>query len=230
MNKRNLVILSLIISAISLVYIILMYFGIIRYLKLHVKTAESYITGYSSLDKANEEGRVIISFTTTPKRIGKIRPMLLSLLDQTVKVDQIALNIPYKYQDDEYEIPREFTDILNVFRASKDYGTAIKFVPTLLREGETGTNIIYVSDNYIYGADFIETIVNASKENPDVAIHTKNSMRESEAVLIKPEFFNTEVLGHEQTEFPEDWASRTLQVEKMKLSYCENYKCLTNRK
>lgn len=224
MEKKKIIILTLISVILSLVMILLSYFGIVRYMSLHFQSTEAFIENYSKLDKADENTRVIISFTTTPDNIKKIKPMITSLLDQTVKVDQIALNIPYTCNGKPYDIPKEYNNILNIFRSSKDYGSGSKYIPTLLREGECGTKIIYLNDNQIYGKDLIETLVNESNKHPNMAIYTKGDMDASGAVLVKPEFFDINVLDRRYEKFNDQWSKNHLKVKIKKVPYIETYK------
>jgi hypothetical protein len=225
MNKRNIVIFTLISVTISVVMILVSYFGIIRYFTLHMKSTEGFISNYKDLDSAADV-RVVISFTTTPERISKLKPMLNSIIDQTVRVDQIALNIPYKSNGKSYEIPEEYKDVLTIFRSEKDYGEGGKYIPTLLREGECGTKIIYLDDDQVYGKDLIETLVDASNSDPDKAIYTKGDMNPAGGVLVKPEFFNCNVLARDKETFDGSWARSNLCSKKKKISYSENFKSM----
>jgi hypothetical protein len=225
MEKRNIIVLTLISVIISTIIILISYFGIQRYVSLHFQSNEQFILNYSNLEKADTKQRVVISFTTTPDKINKIEPMIRSLLDQTVKVDQISLNIPYKFNGKSYNIPKEYNDILNIFRTEKDYNSGSKIIPTLLRECECGTKIIYLDDNQIYGKDLIETLVKESNENPDKAIYTKGDMDASGAVLIKPEFFEYSLIKRTRNEkFNDKWIKNNLKVELKKVPYTETYK------
>lgn len=223
MDKRKIVILTLISVVLSVVMILVSYFGIIRYFTLHIKPTEGFIHNYKNLDRA-DTGRVVISFTTTPDRISKIKPMLNSIIDQTVKVDQIALNIPYESNGNSYDIPKGYEQFLSIYRSEKDYGECGKYIPTLLREGECGTKIIYLDDNQVYGKDLIEVLVEESNKNPDKAIYTKENMNSTGGVLVKPEFFNCNVLARDKEMFDNDWATSNLCAKKKKISYSENFK------
>jgi hypothetical protein len=205
----------------SLVSLMLLYYiGLVRYFIVHVDKFDDYVKNYNKLKKADENCKVIISFTTTPDRISQLQPMLISLLDQTVKVDQIALNLPYTHKGQKYTIPEDYKKLLNVFKVGKDYGPGTKLLPTLLREGEVGTKIIYIDDDYIYGKDFIETIVNESIKNPTTAIHTKNR----KFALVKPEFFNKDVINHEMDYFDDEWIINHITSQKQQFTYNQNYK------
>ena len=56
---------------------------------------------------AQEQPEIVISFTTTPQRINKIKPVLDSLKDQSIKASNIYVNIPYIFERDNstYAIP-----------------------------------------------------------------------------------------------------------------------------
>ena len=225
--RRKLIIITLISSILSIIMILLSYFGIVRYFSLHIQDSNKFVENYSKLDQADKKNKVVISFTTTPEKINKIKPMLNSLLDQTVKVDQIVLNIPYTCNGKKYDIPEKYKDIMNIFRCGKDYGPGTNIIPTLLREGECGTKIIYLNDDQIYGKDFIETLVKASQNHPDKVIYTKNDMDSSGGVLVKPEFFNSSVINREKEYFDDNWFKNHINVDKIKISYSENFKSFT---
>jgi hypothetical protein len=211
--------LFLILTIVPLIITILYYFGVFRYFKLHSNSSENYINNYKNLNKASDKNKVIISFTTTPKRINKINPMINSILDQTVKVDGIYLNIPENIKGEKYIIPKEFTNILNIFRAGKDYGESTKFIPTMLREDNLNTIIILLDDDYIYGKDFIETIVEESKNNENSSILSKK------AVLIKPKFIDSKKFFiNKDNNLKHNWIEEIIISDKKNLKYNENYK------
>jgi hypothetical protein len=95
-------------TLLSLFITILYYYGITRYLTLYIKDTNSYLENYKNLDKADNETKVIISLSVPPEKIDKIRPMINSILDQTVKVNQIVLNLP---NNKDYKIPKEYENI-----------------------------------------------------------------------------------------------------------------------
>lgn len=212
-----------ILLALLIIIFIFSYFNIFRYLSLHIRSPDPLISNYSNLPKASDE-RVVISFTTTPDNISKIQPMLNSILDQTVKVDQIALNIPYKYENRDYDIPKKYEDIVNIFRTNKNYKEGLKYIPTLLREKDSKTIIIYLDDNQIYDKHLIENLVKASEKFPNKAIYTKGNLDSSGGVLVKPDFFNTDVIGYLKNNFDTNWASENLKVDKVKVDNKNTYK------
>ena len=204
----------IILTVFSMIFILLYYFGIIRYLKLHVDSHKPYIERYKNLNKASENNKVILSFSSNVKKINKIMPMLKSILDQTVKVDQIVLNLP----ENNYNIPNEYNDILNIFYCGKDYGPATKIIPTLLREDNADTIIILLKDNYIYGKDFIETMIEESNKDDSAIIS-------NQGILIKTKYFDpNSILERKETDLTENWILNNIRYKKKHIQYSENFK------
>lgn len=190
-----------------------------RYLKLKHFCSKKYIHDYGRLKKCTKD-KVVVSLTSTPERIKKIKPMLYSLLNQTVKVDKISLNIPDKCKNNNYEIPNEYSEVCNIFNVGRDYGPGTKYVPTLLREKDCGTKIILVDDDYIYGKDFIEVLLKQSEKYPDKCLFIGKDFKNANAILIKPEFINK--VNHNYCD--NEWLKDNLNVEKIKIPYKKNYK------
>lgn len=106
----------------------------------------------------------IISLTTIPDRLKHIKPILISLLDSSVRVEEIRLNIPYKScKGIKYNIPKWLTKLksVKIYRTEKDWGPATKLLPTLLdsfKKQNYNQKIIVVDDDVIYGHYLVETI------------------------------------------------------------------------
>ena len=101
--------------------------------------------------------KFVVSFTTSPERISKIKPMVDSILDQGVKPDLFILNIPeiFPRSGEKYIIPDfvRSNAIVNVIK--KDCGPATKIVPTIdyLKSIDyeiKDTYIIYLDDDICY--------------------------------------------------------------------------------
>lgn len=220
MEKRKVIIITLISTVFSLVMILFSYFGITRYLSLHVKSSEDFIKEYKGLPKASK-GRVVLSFTTTPDKIKKMKPMINSILDQTVKVDQIALVIPYKYKGKKYDVPEYIKEVANVFPSGKDYGPGTKLIPILLREKECDTTIIALNDNRVYGKDFVEVMIEESKKTPYTVLVAKGNT----AMLVKPEHYGCDVINRGKEKFQDEWFTNHTKKSRI-INYGENYKAL----
>ena len=159
--------------------------------------------------------KIIVSISCRPHNSHKLESLLTSLLDQTIKIDQIALNIPYKTRDGkDYKLKKVCEDVVSVYRCGNDYGKENSIIPTLLREGEYGTIIISLDENIIYGKNFLELLIQESVQNNNCAIMF------NEGMLVKPEFFNRDILYVETIVNVKKFIkSRTINFE-----YYENYK------
>jgi len=146
-----------------------------------MRDSEYYIQNYHKLPKA-DKNRVVVSFTASEKELSQLKPFINSILDQSVRVDDIALTIPYK---DMGKVPKNLKKILGVYGISKSY-SANNLIPAVLREPEATTKIIIVEPNMVYGQDFVADMVDASNSFPDDIIQAKNRREE----LVKPAFYN----------------------------------------
>ena len=217
MKKKTMIIWTLVGTFLSLAMILLSYFGIVRYLTLHVSGTDKLVENYSKLPKATE-GRVVVSVAADPKDFDKLKPVLSSILDQTVKVDQIGVVVPLK---NEKNVPEYIKKIANIFPAGKDYGDGTALIPILLKEKECDTIILALSGDVIYGKDFIEKMVDESNSNADTVLRdTKHT-----AILVKPEYYGCEILNTQKSKYDHDWFIK--QAKKAKtVDYSENYKRL----
>lgn len=217
MQKKN-IIISLIVSFIFLFYMIFDYLGYVRYLKLHLYSMSSYIENYTKLDKADKT-RVVVSFKYNKENVKDLKPFINSILDSSVRVDDISICTPYKNIKN---IPEEMKKVLSIVGTSLDkIDNDIHY--SILKEPESNTKIIIVNPDMIYGKDFIQTIVDESNSNPDKIICDKNE----NALLIKPEFFcsKNEKLSQKENFSIQKWVENC-DRQKMKLKYNENFKRL----
>ena len=187
MVKKSLIIFSLIISILALMYMFLSYYGIIRYFNIHMNSTESYVSKYRNVPKSNT--RVVISFTANKESLDKIKPFLNSILDQTIRVDDIALAIPYSEMK---SVPSSLKNIVTVYGYNKDYGNTGSLIPTILREPESNTKIILVDPTMVYGKEFVADMVDSSNESPDKIIYGKNNDIRY-GILVKPKFFDDKI-------------------------------------
>lgn len=98
--------------------------------------------------------QIIASMTTIPSRIDRIRPVLESVLGQTVPVEHVELNIPYVCvrTNEPYTLPTWLTEMerVKIFRTD-DYGPITKIAPTLLRhQSDQETYLWSVDDDFAY--------------------------------------------------------------------------------
>ena len=136
MKKKTMIIWTLVGTLLSLAMILLSYFGIVRYFTLHVSGMDKLVENYSKLPKGTDD-RVVVSVAADPKNFHKLKPVLNSILDQTVKVNQIGVVVPLKHEND---VPAYIKKIANIFPAGKNYGDGTPLIPILLKD----SNIFFI--------------------------------------------------------------------------------------
>lgn len=175
-----------------LIFILIMVYkyDVYRYLYLNTDLSDnSCISNYMSIKRVEYPSKVVVALTSSPGRIKNIKPMVKSILTQTVRVDHIALNIPKEHKSKTpYSIPDNLDKMLNVFQCGRDYGNGTKCIPTILREKDSDTLIILLDDSYLYPSDFIEKVVASLQDDSYVfgkgVIATKASSFKEDIVNI----------------------------------------------
>jgi hypothetical protein len=104
---------------------------------------------------------IIASLTTIPSRIDLLKPILDSVLNQTIFIHHIEINIPYKClrTGEDYIIPQwmENMNRLQIFRTT-DYGAITKIAPTLLRHAKEQIGIWSIDDDIVYPPNSLEIL------------------------------------------------------------------------
>ena len=131
------------------------------------------------LSRANspQNCRLIVSLSTLPDRIGRLRPTLESLLNQTRPPDEIVLVVP-KFsirQNRAYAIPRYLSKMprLRLLQCETDWGPATKFIAAVQDEiaaARRDTLIMVVDDDRVYPRDSIELYLHYNAKLPDAAL------------------------------------------------------------
>ena len=124
--------------------------------------------------------RCVVTLTSTPERVFKIRPVLESLLAQTRKPDAIILTLPqvFRRTGAPYVVPSWLSDPsdakylpgITVYRISRDYGPATKVMGALECERDPETRIIYLDDDAVYHPGMVADMCNRSQTTPGSAI------------------------------------------------------------
>ena len=117
MSKKVLQLFSLILSILALIFMIMSHYGIIRQYYLRHKPTEYYVDKYKSLPKADKD-RVVVSF---PYK-NDIKVFLNSILDQTVRVDDIGTTTKNK----DLKLSGAEKKVVNVYTYDKDYNDTLK--------------------------------------------------------------------------------------------------------
>jgi hypothetical protein len=122
--------------------------------------------------------KVIVSFTTSPSRLLRVKPVIESILNQDYEVYGIEINLPKKYKNtEEYILPnflelKEDSNIckhypkVKIFRIENDLGPGTKIIPTILRYiGNTDPNLYLVSidDDNKYPERLISSLLKGMK-------------------------------------------------------------------
>jgi hypothetical protein len=123
----------------------------------------------------NEKPRIIVSLTTSPKRIKQIEPVLNSIINQTLKPDRIYLNLPHIFKRDQttFEKPLPYFITHNPLiyvNWCEDVGPATKVLPTANLETDPNTLILSIDDDIYYPPNLLETFIAFAKVFPDACI------------------------------------------------------------
>lgn len=117
--------------------------------------------------------RTVVSLTTLPGRYEKLRRMLSSLAQQTLRPDAVYLGIPLRSKRlkvDYGELPRDILDQVTLVRLKEDYGPVCKLIGALERETDAETLIVTLDDDVMYPADHLERMVRHAREHPQAAV------------------------------------------------------------
>ena len=195
-----------------LIILIILNYNLHRYAYLHMDRSDDYyIQNYMKKNRVKYDHKVIVSLTTTPTRIHKIKPMIKSILNQSVRIDQIALNIPSEYKGQAYNVPVKLQSMINVFTTGRSYGRGTKCIPTILRETDANTIIILLDDYYIYGYNFIEQLLAEYHKNPDHCLYCKGT------ILIKSSFVKEDIVDITREDVSDKLLMRYINAPKKQL-------------
>jgi hypothetical protein len=164
---------------ISVVLVILGALGIRRLLPRNRKRREQvrFIRETLAANHTFDNRRVIVSLSTVPDRINKLRPTIRSLLKQTRPPDEIVLAIPeFSVRERRpYVVPKYICRLprVRILRCREDWGPATKFIAAVrveLAAARPNTLIMVVDDDRVYPRDALETYLHYSEQLPDAAL------------------------------------------------------------
>ena len=134
--------------------------------------------------------RIVVSMTTSPRRIQLFHPVVDSILAQTIQPSAIYLNLPDKFRNREtYTIPNWLNDVASIRinqTVAEDWGPAMKILPTLAMEREPETVIITIDDDVIYPQSALATFAEASARQSDTAFCSMGFRFASDSGHIQP--------------------------------------------
>ena len=158
--KILLIIVMIVVIIVALFYIL----QICRYLRLRSRNRLyelDKLYGKCPFKRHDHKYRVVISLSTIPERVKLLGPTLASLLDQSIHVDEIAINLPYVSRKGKaYTVPKWLKRLkhVKIYRVDVDEGPGTKLLPTLRRESPS-TRIIVVDDDNIYHSGTIKLLL-----------------------------------------------------------------------
>jgi len=104
--------------------------------------------------------KIIVTLTTSPKRIFQIDQTILSIKNQTSLPNKIVLNLPdtFSRTKTQYKIPNWIIEdeMINVNRCGIDNGPVTKLLPTLSLYSNPNDILISIDDDIIYPQTMIE--------------------------------------------------------------------------
>ena len=201
MLKKYSIVLS-ISMFLSFLYIYLVYSGIYRYITIYCISIERYITNYKQVKYENYGEKIIISLYT--EDFNKLKPVIKSLLDQTVKVDYLYISC-----NDTCKIPDYIKNFCDINVLGKNYNGFGNIIPVLLNENNSDTIIICLPSTKIFGEDTIELLLEESKKHPYKLIYYEKDY--TNGILIKPKFFDSDILKPTKTYNYTDWIKLNLK-------------------
>ena len=170
------VLVLLIILVLVLIIIVYMYarnIELVRYTRIHfVSPGDLALIHYKSKPRALST-HTVVTLTTIPTRIERLYYTLYSLLDQTVRVDAIVINIPYvSLKGVPYVIPSWLTELAKtsyiILNRCEDEGPITKISHSL--RIYKNTTLIVVDDDTVYKSTIVHDLCRASLLYPHRAI------------------------------------------------------------
>lgn len=155
-------------------YVLLGIYGIILSWFLYIGP---FCTLLTTKAIAKKHQRIVVTLTTTPYRIVKLKPTLDSLLQQSIKPDCIYLNIPFFFKRDNipYVIPEWLQKYPGItIRRTDDYGPITKLLPVLVSETDPETIIITVDDDVWYPRHVVRDLVQYALQHPHAVVTPLN--------------------------------------------------------
>jgi len=171
----------------------------------------------------NNDSQIIITMTTSPKRLSNIDSILDNILNlQEVKPDYVYLNIPYKFKrtGEEYDENKlnEYKNKYSKLRINRceDIGPITKVSETLKLVNDQEAIIIIIDDDIKYPTDFLKNLIISLLVNNNCII--ANSIWSDNTVKIKI-IEGWKGICFRRSIFKEDFIDYTMKVNNYKHCY-----------
>ena len=153
-----------------------------EFFKMNEMTEEKqeYINRY-------ENKMVILSMTTIPRRLKRLKDNLPSLLNQSYKFDKLVINIDDNLSSEDYEKYNEISNIddrIEINKAEAKWRSCNKLLPTIIKYPDE--IIITVDDDIFYPKDCVKLLVEEYRKHKDCIITHE----------INPIFINGNYVGY----------------------------------
>ena len=117
------------------------------------------------------EDLIIVSMTSWAKRIYNCKPVIESLIDQSIKPNYIELNLSLdEFPNKENDLPKELIDLINnnsiieINWVEGNDGVFKKIIPTLKKFYGKTYYLLSVDDDWLYRSDYIEMMIRFIKQ------------------------------------------------------------------
>jgi hypothetical protein len=119
--------------------------------------------------------RLVVTMTTSPQRISKIKPVIDCIMLQTITPNRIYLNLPYIFKRNnstfDTPLPTFITNNPLIYvNWCEDIGPATKIIPTVQLETDPETLIMSIDDDIYYPPKLLETFLAFSNIYPNACI------------------------------------------------------------
>jgi len=173
MDTKYIIFLITILILLLLVLAYILYDG--KYRFFHIFNYMFYNNSRFDINQLKKKyNNVIVSLTTSPKRLPKIKSVIESITSQTIKPKKIVLNLPHVFKRDgsTYENIPDFIEKNELIQINRcdDIGPATKIIPTAILYEDPETILISIDDDTVYSNIMIERLLNFSEKNKDSVI------------------------------------------------------------
>ena len=149
-------------------HIVINLFGILIRIKKNCRKRHIEVNEYG-ITKDKREQKLIVSLTSFPQRINIVIKTIKTLLNQTIKPDEIVLWLaPEQFPNKDADLPEELSALKNfglTIDWYKDIRSYKKIIPALKKYPDAV--IITVDDDIYYAPDTIETLYRSYLNHPD---------------------------------------------------------------
>jgi hypothetical protein len=192
--------ISIIMSIITIIYLTLSYFGLIRCILLPWKGTLSLAEKYIKKSKSQycKNDKIVVSMFSSNGLEENLKTVINSILDQSIKIDSILIFTNEKISN--ITIPKYIEYTSQLLPSEIDYKYGNNIIPAILKEKSNNVIIIPIK-NIIYGEDYLETLLEHSEKNPTCQIFNKNK----DLLLFKIDNFSDNILEKSNQSFEKDW-------------------------